>query len=143
MVDEEKICGILVEVAGGLAISGIGVNVGQSAATIGVPEATSLKMLGVEVPRDHVAAAVLGQLGRILPLVETVGGRGQLLDAYRAVSATLDRDVRVWLGDDTWVEGKAIDIAEDGQLLVQVGEELRSFASGDVRHLRSAIDTDG
>ena len=64
--------------------------------------------------------------------------RPALLDEWRARSATLGRRVRVDLGADD-VEGTAVDVTDDGHLVVETLEgERRTFAVGDVVHLRPA-----
>jgi BirA family biotin operon repressor/biotin-[acetyl-CoA-carboxylase] ligase len=50
--------------------------------------------------------------------------------------ATLGRRVRVDLGSDD-VEGTAVDVTSEGHLVVETLEgDLRTFAVGDVVHLR-------
>jgi BirA family biotin operon repressor/biotin-[acetyl-CoA-carboxylase] ligase len=58
---------------------------------------------------------------------------GAILAAWRDRSDTLGRRVRVLLSGET-VEGIAEDIGPDGTLIV----EGRTFAAGDVIHLRPA-----
>ena len=62
--------------------------------------------------------------------------RSALLAEWRARSATLGRTVRVDLGTDD-VEGKAVDVTEEGHLVVETLEgSRRELAVGDVVHLR-------
>jgi BirA family biotin operon repressor/biotin-[acetyl-CoA-carboxylase] ligase len=79
----------------------------------------------------------LGGLGASYArLVEHPDDRTWLLDAYRARSATLGRAVRVDTGSSE-VEGTAVDVDQDGRLLVEVeGGGRRTIAVGDVVHLR-------
>ena len=91
----------------------------------------------VETPVDREALliALLEELGpRYDALV--AGERAGLLAEWRARSATLGRMVRVDLGADD-VEGKAVDVTDEGHLVVETLEgERRTFAVGDVVHLR-------
>jgi len=89
------------------------------------------------VDREDLLIALLSQLGpRYLALC--AGDREALLDEWRTRSATLGRRVRVDLGADD-VEGTAVDITEDGHLVVETLEgHRRTFAAGDVVHLRPA-----
>lgn len=91
---------------------------------------------GVEVDREDLLIALLQRLDeRYAALLET-GDRHALVDAWRAWSATIGRAVRVELGRDD-VEGTAVDITEDGRLVVETADgERRTFAVGDVVHLR-------
>ena len=59
--------------------------------------------------------------------------------AWRARSATLGRRVRVDLGADD-VEGTAVDVTDEGHLVVDTLDgDRRTFAVGDVVHLRPAL----
>jgi len=91
----------------------------------------------VPVDREDLLIALLRALGpRYDALVG--GDRASLLDEWRARSATLGRQVRVELGADD-VEGTAVDITEGGHLIVETeAGERRTFAVGDVIHLRPA-----
>jgi BirA family transcriptional regulator, biotin operon repressor / biotin---[acetyl-CoA-carboxylase] ligase len=87
------------------------------------------------VDREDLLVALLEELGpRYEGLV--AGERNALLAEWRSRSATLGRAVRVDLGADD-VEGKAVDVTDDGHLVVETLEgERRVFAVGDVVHLR-------
>ena len=89
----------------------------------------------VPVDREDLLIALLSALGpRYDALV--AGHRGELLDEWRARSATLGRRVRIDLGRDD-VEGTAVDITEAGHIVVDTLDgERRTFAAGDVTHLR-------
>ena len=72
------------------------------------------------VDREDLLIALLEELGpRYDALV--AGDRASLLDEWRARSATLGRTVRVDLGTDD-VEGKAVDITDEGHLVVETLE---------------------
>ena len=71
-------------------------------------------------------------------MCEAGGWRGVLLN-YRRLCATLGRRVRIELPGDDVVVGKAVEVAVDGHLLVEVdgpGREMRRVSVGDVVHLR-------
>jgi len=89
------------------------------------------------VDREDLLIALLSELG---PRYEALvaGDRRGLLDEWRSRSATLGQRVRIDLGADD-VEGIAVDITEDGHLVVETLEgERRVLAVGDVVHLRPA-----
>ncbi|HTC69288.1 MAG TPA: biotin--[acetyl-CoA-carboxylase] ligase, partial [Acidothermaceae bacterium] len=67
--------------------------------------------------------------------VEGDGGRS-VLPRYRELCLTLGRDVRVSVNDGASVEGRAVDIAADGSLVVETSGGRRSVHAGDVVHVR-------
>jgi BirA family biotin operon repressor/biotin-[acetyl-CoA-carboxylase] ligase len=100
--------------------------------------ATALNhMVGHEVDRVDLLVAYLRCLeARYDRLVGEADGAAALLDEWRRRSATLGRRVRVDLGAHD-VEGVAADVTADGHLVVDMLEgERRTFAVGDVVHLR-------
>ncbi|MGH9230682.1 MAG: biotin--[acetyl-CoA-carboxylase] ligase [Acidimicrobiales bacterium] len=65
-------------------------------------------------------------------------GHQAAMDEWRRRSATLGRRVRVELGADD-AEGTAVDVTPEGHLVVEaLGGQRRTFAVGDVIHLRDA-----
>lgn len=87
--------------------------------------------------RDEVLEAVLDRLdvhyGALVG-----GGAASVLDAWRARSCTLGRQVRIDLGADDLV-GTAVDVSAEGHLVVEPVEGgRRTIAVGDVVHLRPA-----
>jgi BirA family biotin operon repressor/biotin-[acetyl-CoA-carboxylase] ligase len=91
---------------------------------------------GADVTRDDVLEALLDHLdGRYGSLVG--GDVASVLDAWRARSSTLGRNVRIDLGADDLV-GTAIDVTGAGHLVVEPLEGgRRTIAVGDVVHLRT------
>jgi BirA family biotin operon repressor/biotin-[acetyl-CoA-carboxylase] ligase len=100
--------------------------------------ATALNWLGATVDRETVLEAFLRRLddhyGRLVRSRST----GDVLGEWRRRSATLGRRVRVDIGPDD-VEGTAVDVTDEGHLVVETLEgDRRTFAVGDVAHLRPA-----
>ena len=87
-------------------------------------------MVGRPVDRDAVLDALLAAPRR---RATATGTRSP--SEYRQRCATLGREVRVELADETFT-GVAADVDDDGHLLVDVGVCLRTVAAGDVVHLR-------
>src|SRR5439155_664343 len=81
------------------------------------PQATSLLLeSGERQPRPLVSARLLEHLEEWLSMHETEGF-GPVADRWRELSSTLGRKVRI-TGDERPIEGDAVDLAEDGALLV-------------------------
>jgi BirA family biotin operon repressor/biotin-[acetyl-CoA-carboxylase] ligase len=103
-----------------------------------VDVAVAINHLGDARPtRDEVLGALLDRLDvHYGALVR--GEVDEVLDAWRARSTTLGRQVRIDLGADD-VVGTAVDVTADGHLVVESLEGgRRTIAVGDVVHLRPA-----
>jgi BirA family transcriptional regulator, biotin operon repressor / biotin---[acetyl-CoA-carboxylase] ligase len=159
VVDDRKLAGILAEAdwpagatmsAGWRApaphervsiVVGIGLNVSWPAP----PEAgdlagtaTALNWLGADVDRADLLVAFLQRLDARYGELVRSGSAESVMGEWRRRSATLGRRVRVDIGPDD-VEGTAVDVTDDGHLVVETLEgDRRTFAVGDVVHLRPA-----
>ena len=116
MLRGRKLGGILVEVSGGKAIAGIGINL-----TSAPPGAARL-----DRPRDELLDALREKLSSWASAPPD-----RILARWRQLSITIGRRVRVEMPGRTF-EGVAQDIADDGSLLVD-GERV---SAGDVIHLK-------
>lgn len=139
----KKLAGILTEMGSDMdqvqwIVLGLGVNVNVASEEF-PPElrevATSLAIeRGESVPRALFAAALLTALEEWLE-VHASEGFAPVREAWRAMSDTLGREVRVRIGDEEIV-GMAEDIDDAGALLVRTGAGLRRVLSGDVEFVR-------
>ena len=143
---DRKLAGILAEADGPAAgdkavvVVGIGINVTWPSE---LPEELAEIAVAINhvtdrpVDREDLLIALLSALApRYAALV--AGDRLSLLEGWRKRSATLGRRVRVDLGTDA-VEGTAVDVTDDGHLVVDTVEgERHVVAVGDVVHLRPA-----
>jgi BirA family transcriptional regulator, biotin operon repressor / biotin---[acetyl-CoA-carboxylase] ligase len=123
-----KLAGILVERerfgTDELLLVGVGVNIGgDESPTPALPDRTSLQELrtasgGGPVDRAGFLAALVAALdARVRELSED---RAALIGAYRAVCETIGRDVDLELPDATMLHGRAVDVDEDGHLVLDV-----------------------
>ncbi|MEV5710954.1 biotin--[acetyl-CoA-carboxylase] ligase [Actinoallomurus sp. NPDC052274] len=142
LIHGRKLAGILAERAGDAVVLGIGLNVSLRADELPVPTATSLVLEDAPADRDPVLRAILRELaGRY---IEFCGewAEGALRDAYREVCATLGRQVRVQLpggapgAPDGVLTGEAVDIDENGCLVVRAADGDHALSAGDVVHVR-------
>jgi len=92
---------------------------------------------GREVSVDDVLAAWLAALERRYGVLHAEGGIATIAEAHRAACSTLGRRVRVELADGA-VEGEAVDVDDDGHLVLDVEGTRQTVAVGDVIHLRPA-----
>lgn len=143
-----KLAGMLVEMAAvdkkyddgtsaAAIIPGVGLNVFQTKDELPVDYATSLALaLGEKTPsREELAISILTQLDRRVG--EWRRGSDTLAADYVARCSTIGQDVEVQLPDSTLVSGKALDIADDGCLLLRKSDgTVDAIRAGDVRHIR-------
>lgn len=154
LLDDRKVCGILVERVSvrahsadkPLAVIGIGLNVDQRADELPVETATSLALAGARTDRTELFGRVLGELRRWLGVL--TAEPTTFVAGFRAHCDTVDRDVRVELPDGSVLEGRAVGVDNHGRLLVAPPRastgppeparlEARAIAAGDVVHVRS------
>ncbi len=139
LLDERKAAGILAEAVSGGAVVGCGINVALTAEQLPVPEAHSLSLAGIEVDRSELLARVLIELHQLYQRWADAGYHAEaagLLAEFRRRCATLGRQVRVQLPDGGQLEGRAADIDDVGQLVVETATGLQAVSVGDVIHLR-------
>jgi BirA family biotin operon repressor/biotin-[acetyl-CoA-carboxylase] ligase len=105
------------------------------------PEPTDLaisasSVAGRPIGRDDLLDAYLGHLaGRF---AQWEHDPAALHADYRAALATLGRAVRVELAGAT-IEGTAVDVAADGQLVVVSDGQQHLVSAADVVHLRGSV----
>ena len=80
-------------------------------------------------------ALVVRHLRELATLVRTIPPE-EAKAAYRLECATIGQQVRVHLPAGATVEGQALTVDDDGALVVATSEGTRSFAAGDVVHVR-------
>lgn len=139
-VSGRKICGILTEAAGDFesgraesVIVGVGVNVGVPAG--GFPPALReiagcLPSGGEEIPlsRNALAAEIAG---RLLDYAGKLKHR-PFLEPYRRRSMVLGKPIRYRQGE-AWQEGVALDINEDGHLIVKTPGGCILLRAGEIQ----------
>jgi BirA family biotin operon repressor/biotin-[acetyl-CoA-carboxylase] ligase len=144
MYDGAKLAGLLAErtegPAGAALVLGIGLNVSTRAEELPVATATSLALSGMADPdRTGLLLEVLRALGR--SYADWVGVRGDtrtgLHDEYVRRCDTVGRPVRVHHPSGETSEGTAVDVDEDGALVVRTGGVRQVFRAGDVVHVRT------
>lgn len=143
VVDDRKLAGILAEavVTGprlDAVVVGMGLNVNWPEPFS--EEATACNLVaGHDVDRAALLVRFLERLDEHYGALREAGGRQLVVAAARRLSATLGRRVRVELPAGEVIEGRAVDITADGNLLVEATPgRLRRIAVGDVVHLRPA-----
>ena len=139
LVEERKVAGILVErietPRGPAAVAGIGINVSQTLEQLPVALATSVELeTGERVDRTQLLGQVLGSVHGLLGLLEDPAA---LRSAYVDVCTTIGREVDVHLPGGDVRRGDAVDLDDQGALVVSTPEGLLTVAAGDVVHVRA------
>ena len=142
LVAERKVAGILVErvdgPAGPAAVVGVGVNVSSTRGELPVGTATSLELSGApSVDRSALLLAVLAAFSTRYDGWVDAAGQGPR-PSYTRMCSTIGRDVRVELPSGVSLAGRAVDVDDDGRLLVHDGTRLHALGAGDVVHVRPA-----
>ena len=146
-IGDRKVGGILaerVEPAGGgqpaAAVVGVGLNVTLREAELPVPRAISLSLAGASTTdRDTVLRAALREVARQYgQWVKADGAAAAVLPGYRELCETLGSAVRAELPGGGVVEGVAVDVRDDGALMIDGANGRQPVTAGDVVHLRSA-----
>ena len=140
MAEGKKLCGILVE--GRVEadrihyiLVGVGINVNNEIPKHLKTKAVSLKeLLGTTVPRIPLLTLLLSKFATIYGALKR-GDQERILSRWRELSLTLGKKVKVITPSEV-IEGTAIDVGEDGSLILKAEGSLRRVYAGDVMHLR-------
>ena len=126
-----KVAGVLCERYSDGIIVGIGINVSTRPEELPVDTASSVFIeTGVELDRNILLPVILEKFKEFFERWES----GQdLSPKYRALSATIGEQVRILLPNSATLEGVAIGVDGEGQLMLESGDLINV---GDVVHLR-------
>ena len=141
LIDGRKCAGILAESVTDGVVIGIGLNVTLREAELPRPDATSLLLAGAATTdRDPLLRALLRTFADWYGGWCARGGDPEtsgLRDAYRLHCATLGRQIRVALPNNTQLTGTASDVDSTGRLVVTSTDGTSTpVAAGDVVHVR-------
>lgn len=132
-LDSAKVGGILVEGDAAYAVIGFGINVNTDAIALS-PGATSLAhALGQPVDQPALLRAILDTLESVYDRWHAEGF-APFATAWRQRATLLGQQVRVTLsGEQSELEGQAVDIDDDGSLLIRHDSGLQTrVTAGDV-----------
>ncbi|MFA5350334.1 MAG: biotin--[acetyl-CoA-carboxylase] ligase [Candidatus Omnitrophota bacterium] len=136
----KKIAGILTEMNAevdkvNFVVIGIGLNVNNDKKSL-IAQATSLKeQAGQSISRILLLQELLRRIENNYSILEDKGVQA-IIDKWRSFTLTLGRRVKVYY-QDKHVEGAAVDIDQDGALLIRKDSGLmQKVFSGDVIHCR-------
>jgi BirA family biotin operon repressor/biotin-[acetyl-CoA-carboxylase] ligase len=142
LIGDRKICGILMEVNAEVdrlnyALVGIGINANADVSSF--PEewrATSIsREIGRRVSRPELIQRILQEIEETCDRMKC----REVYDEWRSLSSTLGRRVRVVTAKGSAV-GEAVDLAEDGALLLRTEKGIKRVLAGDCVHLRACAE---
>ena len=145
LVGDKKISGILSEAVTinnqtlGLVI-GIGVNqncpVSEMPAGLEWPTTSVIDEIGSETSTETLLCFIVNEIDALLKIVEVNSSYSAVLEEWRKTSSTLGQAVRIH-EDGKHTDGIALDVGEDGSLIVETESGIAHVLLGDVHHLRS------
>jgi BirA family biotin operon repressor/biotin-[acetyl-CoA-carboxylase] ligase len=123
----------------GYAVIGFGINVNNDSADlpedIRVKASSLLVELKKPVDRSTLVMDIFSEFEKIYDKFQRQDF-AVILEQWRHYSSTLGQRVRIWQRDRA-LEGIALDVTEDGGLLLKVeGDKQTVIHAGDVEHLR-------
>ena len=143
LVGERKISGVLSELTGdgSAVVIGAGLNLTQTQAELPIENATSLALQDATVSFEAALETYLANFVKHYRAWLNAKGDADLSGLRREATlrcSSIGRRVRAIMPGDNVVEGKAIEIDEQGRLLIAVDAEARLYAvaAGDIVHLR-------
>lgn len=139
-----KICGVLAHAIshpahGDVVVLGAGLNIDQGPGELATPQATSWRLIrgGAVLPsaaRSEFASRYLSELALLLTTLRS--DPAAVREAYRGACVTLRRQVMLLLPGDQRVSGTAVEVADDGALVIEGPLGRRKHHAGDVVHVR-------
>jgi BirA family biotin operon repressor/biotin-[acetyl-CoA-carboxylase] ligase len=138
LIGSLKLGGVLVERVDDAVVVGIGINVSTRSDELPVPAATSIALAGGRIDREPLAKEVLRALARrYAEFVESGGAARCVMPAYREICTMLGEPVTVHPPGAPAVTGTALDVMDDGRLVVTDAAGARhTFSAGDVERVR-------
>jgi BirA family transcriptional regulator, biotin operon repressor / biotin---[acetyl-CoA-carboxylase] ligase len=137
-----KLGGILVEssVRGDrleYAVIGTGVNINQSAAEFPPDLRDTATSIALEGGQPDAPALLRAYLARVREFCDAADPHfhDRVLDSYRKVCDTLGRTVRASTTSGQHVEGRAVEIGDAGELILETRSGKESVTFGEIVHL--------
>ena len=139
LVDGKKLVGILTELSATMekvnyVVTGMGINTSFTRDELPADlqdKATSFLIEGVTVGRNELWQAVMEELERYYEMAKHEGF-SCILDEWRSLSVTFNQDVEI-VKTQGVTYGKAVDIDDDGNLIVVGPDGPVRIVAGDVR----------
>lgn len=134
LIDQQKVSGILIEIVDGNVLLGVGINCNQQTFPDDLrDQAVSLRQVtGAPVSREALLNEILNRFERAFDRL-----RLPLITTWKSKSLMFGKEIRVQEGDRTY-HAVAVDISEDGGLIISRNEKTSVLYAADVKILRNA-----
>lgn len=145
LVKDKKICGILSELVGEpdnncYVVTGIGLNVNMKKEDFNSEISNIATSILIEsgrvISRSYLLVNILNQITTIIKLLDTDEGLRKLLTSYKKTCVTLGKEITVTENNETYT-GFAVDITDQGALIVKINGNDIIFFAADIKHLRN------
>lgn len=138
---ERKLGGVLIEVIGDMqgacsAVVGLGVNGVLPEHEVGQPVAALEEFLPSEIERNVWVALIIDAVYNYVERFK-IAGLASFLAEWKEFDLLFDKEVVVYLGDRE-ITGRALGLAESGELLIKVEGKVQSFSAGEVSVRKNA-----
>ncbi len=139
LVENKKLAGILIDLQGDLdgpsaAVIGVGINVNLPEPikkSIDQPAIDLNQVSSIAVDQNQLLGAVLKHFADVLRHFEQFGFVG-MREEWLSHHAYHQQPVRLLLPDGRDIEGKVVDVADDGILLVNTAYGVQRFSAGEI-----------
>lgn len=141
LIGDKKVCGILTEMSAEpdkvqAIILGIGLNVWNKTDdfTDELKETATSLSLNTEkkIFRSALAVEILEEFEDLYLNFIDRGSTAKFMNIWRSFSITIGRDIIIYQGNKTW-KAKALDVVDDGQLLVETPDgQRKTILSGEI-----------
>ena len=141
LIGDRKICGILMEINAEVdrlnyVIIGIGINANIDVS--GFPKDWRSTSLWHEMKRKIMRVELIQRILQEMEVLYERMGSKEIYEEWRGRSITLGRRVRITsINGDLY--GEAMDLEEDGALIIKTENDLMRVLAGDCIHLRATV----
>ena len=129
-----KLGGILVQRQDEHVVVGIGINVDLMEDELPAENATSLRLIDIQVSREALIAAIIFQIEKVTELESR-----DWVPLYVQESSTIGTQVTVARKTESTITGLALNVLQSGELLLETDNGLVEITSGDVIQVRPTL----
>jgi BirA family biotin operon repressor/biotin-[acetyl-CoA-carboxylase] ligase len=143
LVGDRKICGILTELNAEVdrlnyAVLGLGINANIDISAF--PEEWKSTSLAHEMKGKIARVELIRRILQEMEIAYEQMFSVEIIEEWRSRSVTIGRQIRI-ISANGDLSGQAIDLEEDGALLLKTENDIKRVLAGDCVHLRAVDET--